>query len=114
MCLDVAGHAEGIIVGIARHADDQIDGRGGEYTARLLGGTDLGERWRVAHTELHILIEDFLIDTPVVLEHESIVGIGDNKDIEDTVGHQIDERHVLQIELAEFLGNDIFHVLVGR
>ena len=104
MCgLHLAGHGERIVVGITRHTDHQIDIGGLQYFASLLRRRHLRERGWIAHTEFHILIEDLLVDAAVILEHECIVGISHNKNIEDASRHQIDERHILQIEFIPFL-----------
>ena len=96
--LHLTGDGERIVVGITRHTDHQVDVGSLQHGIGLLRGRYLRERWRIAHTEFHILIEDLLIDTSVVLQHEGVVGISHDEDIEDTPRHQIDERHILQIE----------------
>ena len=60
---------------------------------------------------MNILIKDFLIHSSVILEHEGIVWIGYDKDVEDASRHDIHERHVLQIELIPFLWYLGFHNL---
>ena len=108
--LDVACHGERVVIGIAGHADHQVDIGVGEHVACLLGGAHLGKRRWVAHTQLHILVEDFLVYTSIVLEHERVVGVGHDEHVEDAVGHEVDERHVFQIELRPLLWYVIFHI----
>ena len=113
--LHLTGDGERIVVGITRHTDHQVDVGSLQYGIGLLRRRHLGERRRIAHTEFHILIEDLLIDTSVVLQHEGVVGISHDEDIEDTPRHQIDKRHILQIEfipLLWYLGY-FFHI-VGK
>ena len=107
--LDVACHGEGVVVGVARHADDQVYVGGGEYLRCLLGSAHLCEcRW-IAQSELHILVVDFLFHSSVVLEHEGIVGIGNDEHVIDAPHHQVDKRHVFQVELVPFLWYVFFH-----
>ena len=98
--LDLTGHREGIIVGITRHTDHQIDIRRVQHLIGLLSSRHLGEgRW-IAHTQFHILVEDLLVYSSVVLQHEGVVGISHDEDIEDTSRHKVDERHILQVEFV--------------
>ena len=107
--LYLACHGESVVVGIAGHADHQVDIGGAEHMVGILDGAHLGEGGRIAQAELHILVKNLLVDPAVVLEHEGIVGVGHDKHIEDTVRHEIDERHVLEVELGPFL-RYIFHI----
>ena len=89
--LDVTGNGKGIVVGITRHADDQIDVSGLQYLISLFRRTDLCERRRIAHTQFRVLVEEFLVDAPVVLQHEGVVRIGYYQYVEDATCHQVDE-----------------------
>ena len=102
-------HVESVIVGIARHADDQVDVYRAEYPGGLFGRRDLREGRRIAQPQLHVLVVDLLFHTSVVLEHEGIVGVGNNQDVVDTAHHQIDETDVLQIKIAPLRGNLLTH-----
>ena len=108
--LDLTGHRKGIIVGITRHTDHQIDIRRVQHLIGLLSSRHLGEgRW-IAHTQFHILVEDLLVDTTIILQHEGIIGIGHNEHVEDTSRHQVDKRHILQIKFVPLLWNlYLFH-----
>ena len=116
MCrLHLTSHRKCIVVGITRHTDHQVDVSSLEHGIGLFRRRHLGERWRIAHAEFHILIENLLIDTSVIFQHEGIVGIGHDQHIKDAPRHQIDERHILQIEfipLLWYLGY-FFHI-VGK
>ena len=92
--LDIPGHVKGIIIRVAGHTHHQIDAFLAEHLGSLLGGGYLRERRRIAQSEFGIFIEDLLIHTSVVLQHKGIVGVGHDKHLEDTVRHQIDERHI--------------------
>ena len=101
--LHLTGNGKGVVVGITGHTDDQVDIRRGQHGIGLLGGRHLGERRRVAHAQLHIFVEEFLIDTSVVLQHKGVVGVGHDEHVEDALRHQVDERHVFQIEFIPLL-----------
>ena len=101
--LHLSSHGERIVVGITRHTDHQVDIRRMQHLIGLLGGRHLGKRRGIAQSQFHIFIEEFLVDTAVVLEHKSIVGIGHDQHIEDATRHQVDERHILQVELVPLL-----------
>ena len=108
--LDLTGHSKGIVVGITWHTDHEIDVRCTQHLVGLISSRYLRKGRRVAHTQFHILVEDFLIDSPVVLQHEGIIGIGHNEHVEDTSRHQVDKRHILQIKFVPLLWNlYLFH-----
>ena len=100
---DVASHGEGIVVGVAGHADHEVYVHGAQHAACLLGGAHLCERGRIAQAKLHILVIDLLLHAPVVFKHESIVGVGHDKDVIDSSHHKVDKRHILKIKLAKLL-----------
>ena len=102
-------HVEGVIVGIARHADDQVDVYRAEYFGSLFGCRDLREGRRIAQPQFHVLVVDFLFHTSVVLEHEGIVRVGYNQDVVDTAHHQIDKTDIFQIKIAPLWGNLLTH-----
>ena len=100
-----ARHVERIIVGITRHADDQVDVSGLQHVRSLLNGAHLRESRRIAQSQLHVFIVDLFFHTPVVFQHEGIIGVGHNEYIIDTAHHQVDKRHILEQELAPFMGD---------
>ena len=101
--LHVTGHGEGIVIGITRHADDEVDVGGLQHLVGLLGRRHLSERGRIAHAQLAVLVEQFLVNAPVILQHEGIIRVSHYQHMEDAPRHQIDERHVLQKEVIELL-----------
>ena len=102
-------YIEGIIVSITRHTDHQVDIRAFQYLSSLLRRTHLCESRWITKSEFRIFVEDLLIHTSVIFQHEGIIGIGDDQDIVDTSCHQIDERHILQDKLVPLLWHIIFH-----
>ena len=108
--LDVARHREGVVVRRTGHADYEVYARGGKHVLGLLRGADLPERGRVAHAQLGVFVEDFLVYASVVFKHEGVVRVGHDKNIEDTVGHEVHERHVLQIEFTPLLWDVFTHI----
>ena len=107
--LHLARHVKCVVVCCTRHADDQVDGRTLQYLIGFLSSTHLTECGRIAQSQIHILVEDFLIHSSVVFEHKGIIGIGHNQHIEDAPGHQIDKRHIFQIKFIPLLGYLCFH-----
>ena len=107
--LDGAGHGKGIVVGIARHTEHQVDIGGLQYLLGLLDGAHLREGWRIAETQLHVLVVDLLLDAPVVFEHESIVRIGHDQHIVDAAHHQVDKTHIFQIKVIPLRRYFIVH-----
>ena len=85
--LHIAGYGKGIIIGITRHTDNQVDICCLQHFLRLLGGTHLRERRGVAQSQFHILVKQFLIDASVIFQHERIIGISNYQDIEDASCH---------------------------
>ena len=110
--LDITGHSKSIVIGITRHTDDEVNVGSLQHLFCLLGGTHLRKRRRVTQSQLHILIEKFLVDTPVILQHEGIIGISNYQDIKDASRHQIDKRDIFKIKLVPFLGyfTCFFHI----
>ena len=110
-CLYLTCHSKRIVIRITRHTDHEVDICGLQHLIGLLCGRHLRKGGRVTHTELHILVEDFLIHTAIVLKHKCIVGVSHNEHIEDASRHQVDKRHILQIEFVPLLGyfNCFFH-----
>ena len=92
------GHRKGIIVGIAGHTHHQVYTGGGQHLSGFFGGAYLCESRRIAQTQVGIFVENLFVNSSVVFQHEGIVGVGHYQDIENTVGHQIDERHVFQVK----------------
>ena len=95
-----ARHVERVVVGVARHAYHEVYVGGLEHLVGLLGGCHLRERGRIAQPQVHVLVEYLLVNAAVVLEHERVVGVGHNQHVEYSARHQVDERHVLKVELV--------------
>ena len=99
----VVCHAERIVVGIARHTYHEVDVHCPQHLIGFLGGAHLRECGRITQSQLHILVVNLLLHTPVVLKHKGIVRVGDDENIVDAAHHQIDKRDIFQIKLAVFL-----------
>ena len=89
--LHVTSHIKGIIVGIARHTNDQVDIRGTQHLGCLLGSRNLGKGRRITKSQFDIFIIDFLLNTPIVLQHKGIIRISNYQDIINATHHQIDK-----------------------
>ena len=66
LALDITRHIEGIVVGIARHTDDEVDDGGAQHLGCLFGGGHLGKGWGVTESQLHILIIYLLLDASII------------------------------------------------
>ena len=95
--LDASGDVEGVAIVCARHHDDEIKRIAMQFCPRLSLCAHLREARRIAEREGGIFIEKFLINAPIVFEHEGIVGIGDKEHIKDTPCHKIDKRGIFEI-----------------
>ena len=112
---DGACHVEALIVARTRHADDEIVGHVFQLRQCLVAGTDLREARRVAQRQRGVFVEYLFVDAAVVFEHEGIVGVGYQKYVEDTAGHQVGELRILQIKQIEFqFAEHVFPKLVGQ
>ena len=70
-----------------------------EWISRIIS---LKKTWRVTQAELRVLVENLLIYASVVFQHEGIVGVGNEQDIEYPSGHKIHETSILQYERIVF------------
>ena len=95
--LDTASDVEGVAIVCARHHDDEIKRITMQFCPCLSLCAHLGEARRITQGECGIFVEEFLVYTSVVFEHEGIVGIGDEEHIEDTPRHEIDKRGIFEI-----------------
>ena len=101
---DVTRHSKGIVIGITRHTDDKVDVRRLQHLLRLLCRRHLCKRGRITHTQLTILVKQFLVDTSVILQHKGIIRVRNDEDIEDTTSHQVHKGDILQIKLIPLVG----------
>ena len=100
---DGAGDVEGFAVVRARHDDDEVERCTLQFAPRFFGRGGQHEAGRIAQRECGIFVEEFLVDAPIVLQHEGIVGVGQDEDVKHAARHQIDERSVFQKNLIELL-----------
>ena len=100
---DGAGDVEGFAVVRARHDDDEVERCALQFAPRFFGRGGQHEARRIAQRECGIFVEEFLVNAPIVLQHEGIVGVGQDEDVEHAARHQIDERSVFQKNLIELL-----------
>ena len=97
-------HIEGIVIRITRHTDDQIDMRRLQHTRCLFCSRYLRKGRRIAKSQFHVFVVDFLLNPSVVFQHEGVIGIGYNQHVIDAAHHQVDKRHIFQQELVPLLG----------
>ena len=70
----------------------------------LLDRRDLRKRGRIAQAKARVFIINFLLHASVILQHEGVIGVGDDEDVVDAAHHEIDERDVFHDEFAPFVG----------
>ena len=110
--LDGTGNGECVVVGIARHTEHKVHIGCRKHLLGFLDSGDLREGWRIAEAKLHILVIYLLLHPTVVLQHEGVVGVGNYKHVVHAAHHQIDERHVFQVELIPLLWYIAFHFYI--
>jgi len=98
--LDVACYVEALVISRSRHADDEVERYSGELGQCLLTGGYLGETWRIAQGKRSIFVEDFFVDASVVFQHESIIRISNQQDVENASRHEVGELRIFKIELV--------------
>ena len=94
---DATSDVEGITIIRAGHHNDEIEGVAVEFSPGFGFCAYLREARRIAQGECGIFIEELLVYTSIVFEHEGIVGIGNEEHIEDTPRHEIDKRGIFEI-----------------
>ena len=107
LVLDATGDVEHIVVVRSWHTDDEVELRlpyqsGGFF---LRGSTE-ETRW-IAKAQLGIFVKNLFIHTPIVLQHERIIGIGDDEHVEHTSLHQI---HKLRLAQRRVFIECLFHI----
>ena len=80
--------------------NDEVERDGGQLCQRLLASGNLRETGRVAQGERSVFIEYLFVDAAVIFQHESIVRIGYQKDVENAPCHEVGKLCVLEIELV--------------
>ena len=98
--LDVACYIETVVISRTRHADDEVERYGGKLCQRFFTGGCLGKTWWIAQGERCVFVKDFFIYTSVVFQHESIIGVGYQKNVENAARHQVGELRIFKIKLV--------------
>ena len=100
LALDIPRYVESFIVSRTGHADDEVERNGRKLLQGFVAGGDLREARRITKGKGGVFIEYLFIDSPVIFQHEGIVRIGYQKDIENASRHEIGELRILEIELV--------------
>ena len=95
--LDRTGNVECVTIIRTRHNNHQIKIRILQFHPSFLFCRNLSKTWRITKTEIHIFNEDFLINTSIIFQHKGIIWIGYQEDIEDSLGHQVHKRSILEV-----------------
>ena len=85
-----------------RHTDYEVEHGIVELLPRFFQRGNLRESRRIAQAQVHVFVENLLVDAPVVLQHEGIIRVGHEQDVEYPLGHQIGELRILEVKLVEF------------
>ena len=94
--LDFPRDVEDRVVFSSRHHDDEVHLTSGHRLFGFLSAMHLEEsRWE-AKSQLCVFREYLLIHSTVVLQHEGIVGICDEKHVVNAVEHQVNEGSIFQ------------------
>ena len=107
--VDLDGLAEGLADVDAGHGYHQVVALRCELCVGLLVIGDLGEPRRRREVERYVFVVHLLLDAPVLLEDERVVGRGHEQDVEDAFLHQLLEGRVLEIQPAQHGVVDILH-----
>ena len=110
----VAGNGKGVVVGITRHTNHQINVRRLQYFVGLLRRRHLRERRRIAHAQLRVFVEQLLVDASVVLEHEGVVRVSHYEYMKDAFRHEVDEADIFKEEVVKLLWYIRVHNLLLR
>ena len=105
-------NVEDIIVLCRRHTDHQVYIAVEHLFPCLCLGRYLDEAWREAKTQFGIFREYLLVYASVVLQHEGIVWVGNEKDIADAFLHQVNEGSIFQLHCSVCVlcvGRNFFH-----
>ena len=78
LMLDASGNVEGVAIVCARHHNDEVERIALQFRPCLSLSAHLREARRIAQGECGIFIEEFLVYTSIVFEHEGIVGVGND------------------------------------
>ena len=94
---DLACDVKYIVVLGCRHADDEVYAGAFHFAFAFFLIADLYEAWREAQAELCVFGEYLFVYSAIVFEHEGVVGIGYEEDVEDASLHQVYEGGVFEL-----------------
>ena len=88
-CLDVACDVEDVVVFGSGHTDDEVYADAFHLALAFFLVADLDKAGRKAQSELGVFGEDLFVYSTIVFEHEGVVGIGYEQDVEDASLHEV-------------------------
>ena len=97
LLLDGTGNVERIAIVRTRHDYHQIELGIPKLLPCFFLRRYLRKTGRIAETQVHVLVENLFIDTPVIFQHECIIRIGNQQYIKYTLGHQVHKRRILEV-----------------
>ena len=93
---------ESVTIVCPGHTYNQVEHCIVELYPCIFFSRDLCKPRRVTQTQIHVLVKYLFINTPIVFQHKSIIRICNQKHIENTFRHQINELGILKIKLIQF------------
>ena len=94
--LDVAGNAEHIVVLSSGHTDDEVEAGALKFGFRFFGRGYLEKAGREAEPQFGIFVKDLFVHTSIILQHESVIGIGNDENVADAPHHEMGEGGIPQ------------------
>ena len=92
--LNVSGYIEHIVVVRSWHTNHQFETRLFQFLLGFLLRSHLEETGRIAQAEFGVFLKNLLIHSSIILQHEGIVGVGNEQHIEDAPFHHVNKRGV--------------------
>ena len=75
--LDAPRNVEHVVIVRTGHTDNQIKTSLSQLFFRFLLRSDLKKTGRIAQTQFHVFIENLFLHPSVILQHESVIRVGD-------------------------------------
>ena len=94
--LDAPCDVEHVIIVRSGHTDNQIESGLAQLFFRLFLRSDLEKTGRIAQTQFHVFIENLFFHPSVILQHESVIRVGDEQHIENAPLHQVHKSGIPQ------------------
>ena len=84
------------------HTDHEVDVHVSHLFLGFGFGVHLDESWRKAQSQARVFREYLLVHSSVILEHERVVGVGQQQYVVHAPQHQIHKRGIFQCHVISF------------